>query len=79
MTQVAIAAATLVAAVTLTYVFCVRPMRRGRSVGETCTQRPETRDDAAPGAELAALRAQLADLQGGAHAGDGPAEVTFRT
>ncbi len=58
MGELALPLITLVAAVTLTYLFCVRPMRRGRHGCHKPTQDHLDRDLAALRRELDALREQ---------------------
>lgn len=57
-----------VAAMTLTYMFCVRPMRNGRHCGMQDRSRPESSTDAFD-AEVQRLRAEVASLHRDASAG----------
>ncbi len=64
MTPLAISAATLVVALTMTYLFCIRPMRRGhRRIGCDTADRSESPRGEQRAAEISTLRAELADLR----------------
>ena len=64
MTEWVLPAATLVAAIGLTYVFCVRPMRAGRCAMTSQAPPDRTGDlDRREAAEIEAARAQLAALR----------------
>lgn len=73
MTQAMLPAATLVAAIALTYLCCVRPMRQGRCAttsqaasGKSPEQQREQVEIEQARAELAALRARLTTSDPGA-------------
>jgi hypothetical protein len=57
-------AAFAVTAVLLTYLFCVRPMRRGHGCGQGSAPADTGRDDAVD-REIARLRAEVARLRQG--------------
>jgi hypothetical protein len=82
MIQAALPAATLVAAIALTYLFCVRPMRQGRcdmssqpASGMPEPQQRELAEIVQARAQLAALRANLPTSATGA----APRDTSHRT
>ncbi len=67
MTEAALAAATLLAAIGLTYVFCVRPMRQGRCAMTSEPSSDLSSDQRREQAEIEAARAQVAALRAHPH------------
>ncbi len=76
MSELFIPGLVAVAAVTLTYAFCVRPMRNGRHCAMPGMNHAEKRPDAAFDAEVQRLRVEVASLHRDISAGrpgvDGP-------
>lgn len=68
MSELIIPGLLAVAAVTLTYVLCIRPMRTGRHCGRPSVCHPESSSDAFD-VEVQRLRAEVASLHGDVSAG----------
>ncbi len=69
MSELIIPGLVAVAAITLTYVFCIRPMRNGRHCGMPGMSDPENCPDVHFDTEVQSLRAEVASLHRDVSAG----------